>query len=281
MIPPLSDKNSQEAFFSYLDEQIGRLNSEDELTWRQSIEPLILALPWAIPRLIDAVNSGRLRLDRASSFADFLSLHGVIEDSAKIFRAVKEKDPENAAHLNNLAVVLLKTGDKAKIEEAVGLLKRAVELDTQTYGDSARNQPAYRNLDVALSLLRVSKKTPPEKTPEKPSPGTFQALEKQILGEYNNQAVAETVLEICAIGLKYVVTFLLGIVLPFSLFIGTPLGFSLNSSGAIIYVLLLVVGFVFVRYIGARLQKRATMRLESSLPYYRELTTNRLKTTVK
>jgi hypothetical protein len=120
MISTLTDKENQEGFLSYLDKQIGQLNSEDELTWCKSVEPLVLAPPCAVPRMVDAVNAGRVRLDRASSFADYLSLHGAIEESEKIFRAIKEKDPENAAHLNNLAVVLLKTGDKEKIEAAVG-----------------------------------------------------------------------------------------------------------------------------------------------------------------
>jgi pyrimidine deaminase RibD-like protein len=155
LMPPLS-KNSQEIFFSYLDEQIQRLNSEDELTWRQSIEPLILALPWTIPKLVDAVKTGRVRLDRASSFADTLSLHGAVEESEKILRAVKERDPENSAHLNDLAVVLLKTGDKEKIKEAVDLLDKAVELDAQKLGDAARTEAAYRNRDIALSLLRTT-----------------------------------------------------------------------------------------------------------------------------
>jgi tetratricopeptide (TPR) repeat protein len=270
LILPLS--KNDEAFFSYLDEQIQRLNSENELTWRQSIEPLILALPWTVPRLVKAVKSGRVRLDRASAFADTLSLHGAVEESEKIFRAVKERDPGNAAHLNNLAVVLLKTGDKEKIEEAVGLLNKAVELDAQKFGDAARTEPAYRNRDIALSLLRVSTKASPERASEEPGPGTFQALEKQILHEYRIQAGAETVLEICGLGLKYIIPLLLGVILPLSLFIGLPLGFSLNSWVALIYVIIVVLGFVLVRYVAAYFQKKATMRIGSYLPHYNELT---------
>jgi tetratricopeptide (TPR) repeat protein len=273
----MSEGDSQKEYLSWLDAQIDKLNSEDDITWRQTIEPLILSLPLSVPRLVDAVKTGRVRLDRASSFADTLSLHGAIAESEQVFRAVKDKAPDNSAHLNNLAVVLLKTGDKAKIEEAVDLLDKAVKLDADQYGAAAREQPAYRNRDIALSLLRVSTRATPQTTPEKPSPGTLEAVEKQVLREYQWQAGAETVLEICSVALKYAIPVFLGVILPLALFIGPSVGFSLNTSITIVYVVAVLLAFGLARYGASYLQKKSMMRVGEYLPHYHDLTQLSLK----
>jgi tetratricopeptide (TPR) repeat protein len=273
----MSTNGSQKEFLEYLDRQIENLNSKDEAVWRQAFEPLILALPWAVPRLVEAVKTGKVRLDGAASFADTLSLVGAIDESERIFRAIKEKNPENVAYLNNLAVVLLKTGDKAKIEEAIDLLDKAVKLDADHYGYAAREQPAFRNREIAVSLLRVATKAAPEKPTKEASPGTLEAVEKQVLREYQWQAGAETVLEICAIALKYAIPVFLGIIFPLALFIGPPIGFSLNTSGAVVYILVVLVAFGLARYGASYLQKKATMRVGGYLSHYRELTQFALK----
>jgi Tfp pilus assembly protein PilF len=149
----VTDPNTE--YLEYVRKQIAQLNHDNDIQWQAALQNLILEMPTSINALVEAIRQNKVRFDRTSAFANFISANGFNEEAESIFRTIVAQEPENAAHLNNLAVVLLKEGKKEKIDEAIGLLDRAVVLDWKSYSSAAADMPAKKDRDLAVPLARL------------------------------------------------------------------------------------------------------------------------------
>jgi tetratricopeptide (TPR) repeat protein len=220
--PPLTETANSSAterekeYLEYVRNQVAQLDHENDIQWQAALQNLVLAMPISINVLIEAILQKKVRFDRASAFANFISANGFNEETESIFRAIVEQEPENSAHLNNLAVVLLKEGKKEKIDEAITLLDRAVVLDWKSHGAAAADMPAKQNRDLAVPLanlvLKDSSKV--EKKAEASEEDAMTILKKEIQKQHNWKALWETLLAISDPVVRYLPTLLFGVITP-------------------------------------------------------------------
>jgi len=277
----MPDKTArQEAYRRYIRGQIGLLNSARERDWRSAVDSLVLSLHESVPLLIESVNQGKVNTDRVSGLANFLSAHGMNAEAESLFRSLVRSQPDNPAYLNDLAVVLLRIGDRDRLKEAIDLLNRAVDIDFERSGPKATELPAFKNREIAISFFRVSEKAALEK--EELPGGTLGNLETEILGTYDKLALAETALKLSEPALKYAALLLLGIFTPLDLVLGPLSGlFGLKIPGqpyTLVYSLCVVLALAVVYYLGTRCRNRANFVIETRLPHYKALVNSKLRT---
>lgn len=202
-------------YLDYVRNQVSQLNHENDIQWQAALQNLVLAMPVSINALIEAIRTKKVRADRASAFANFISANGFNEEAEPIFRAIVEQELDNAAHLNNLAVVLLKEGKVEKINEAIRLLDHAVQLDWKSYGAAAADMPARKNRDLAVPLARLVLKEDSEVSKKENESDAMGLLKKEIQKQHNWKALWETLLAISDPVVKYLPTLLFGVITPF------------------------------------------------------------------
>jgi len=271
----------QEEYRKYICGQIELLNSAKEQDWRGAVDSLVLSLHESVPLLIESVTQGKVNTDRVSSLANFLSAHGANAEAESLFRSLVSSQPGNPAYLNDLAVVLLRIGDRDRVKEAIDLLNRAVDIDFERSGPKATELPAFKNREIAISFFRVSDKAAMEK--EKLPGGTLNTLETEILGKYDRLALAETALKLSEPALKYATLLLLGVFTPLDLVLGPLSGLiGLKISGqpyTLVYSLSVVLVLAVVHYLATRSRNRANFVIDTRLPHYKALANSKLRTT--
>jgi tetratricopeptide (TPR) repeat protein len=278
--------DSEVAYRDFLREEVKRLNSPNDAEWGAALQNLVLGQPRSIEVLLEAIARNEVNLGRASTFANFLIDRGYYNDAEPIVRAILQREPENAAYLNNLGVLLLKQG---KLQEGISLLDKAVDLDLTQYGQLGLEKPAWKNRELALALLRLMEKKGKERkeeakkeipAPEKPQ-DTLQLLEEAIRQQHTWKAFWQTMLVLAESVTKYFPTIFFGFVIaPVGVvaLLGTISGITTIIS--VYYVILgvaIITIFAVLRFLAQRGILDADLRIDSRRNQYISLFQARLQ----
>jgi len=65
-----------------------------EIQWHAALNNLILAMPTSINVLLEAIRTSEVRRDRASAFANIISINGFHDEAERLFRALSGNQPD-------------------------------------------------------------------------------------------------------------------------------------------------------------------------------------------